>query len=131
MLRTTILCAWRAQVASRVSAARPQRNVDSGLSLSSRCHPTGLKYPGGFPSDGASETPQPLPARSTASPDCDLLEPKAGDQRAAATLILERNLSRSKQGLPASDPGRRNPPTAAVGEAFERANLAKSCATHA
>ena len=38
----------------------------------------GLKYPGGFPSDGASETPQPLPARWMAPPDCDLLEPKAG-----------------------------------------------------
>ena len=66
-----------------------------------------------------------------ASPDCDLPEPKAGDQR-AATMILERNGSRSKQGLPACDPGAvEPPPTVAGGEAFERANLAKSCATHA
>lgn len=87
---------------------REAKELGAWLGRAADHDPMYLEGTGGFPSDGASETPQPLPARSMASPDCDLLEPKAGDQR-AATLILERNGSRSKQGLPACDPGRLNP----------------------
>ena len=91
----------------------------------------GLKYPAGSPSDGASETPQPLRARWMASPDGDLLEAKAGDQR-AATMILERNGSGSKQGLPACDPGRLNPHRRlpAAKPSSERTSP-KAAATHA
>lgn len=109
---------------------RETKELEACLGRAADYDPMYLEGTGGFPSDGASETPQPLPARSMASPDCDLLEPKAGDQR-AATLIraewepLEARLAglRSRAVEP--------PPTAAGGEAFERANLAKSCAAHA